>query len=175
MEAALQRFYCRAPSPPRHSNSPSPVLLLLSGDFSTAVCPVSLVFWRAGDVADHLASHTNAQTHTQGLFSFLSARVPDGEHTSSARQTHMQMDLWLDWRKMFRVLFVAKWLHVRRFGSTTHCQSVMIDDCCIPHTLNTAVGFHCIVITCLVLRSGALAVACIPLQSVEPAEKTTIQ
>lgn len=88
------------------------VLSLLSGGFSTAVCPVSLVLngWRC--CRSLWLPHT--QRKVFGFFFLvclllsqcMSLWQPD-THTSSPRQTHTQIALWLDWRKDFQVLFVV--------------------------------------------------------------------
>lgn len=123
------------------------VLSLLSGGFSTAVCPVSLVLngWRCR--RSLWLPHTKTQFGFLGGFFvcfFRSACFSDNQHTSSPRQTHTQIALWLDWRKDFQVLFVVKWFHVRRM---LDCRSLMIDTCWCPYAVNGTIRFHCIVTT----------------------------
>lgn len=66
------------------------------------------------------------------------------------------------------MLFAPEWLHMRGKKRSTSCCPVGEDRRrrWWPCTLNRAVRFHCVVITCIVLRSRSEAVASIHLQSV---------
>lgn len=101
-----------------------------------------------------------AVTHT--LFFFVVSQCMTTSARLSARCT--QIAPRLGPTKHFQVLFVARWFPGRACGALADRHSLMVDNCRRHHSLNRAVGFHCVVITGVMLTQSA---ACIPL----PAQK----